>query len=133
MNISEGQYFNLTPPDRAERVAYFMWRIMEFGKSEAEKGISDETITNIIQRNWFKLYNRWRHEDDKVRRFADLTDAMVALETLKELHKANRLDLISDVAQYRGEYAKACDAEYGIIRPDSFGYGGNIPSKVKIV
>lgn len=133
MKISNEQYFNLTPPDRAERIAYFMWRIMEYGKSEAEKGIKDEVVTNIIQKGWFRLYNLWRHQDAKIRRFADLTDAMVALETLKELHAANRLDLISDVAQYRGEYARMVDKEYGIIRPDSFGYGGNIPTKFKTV
>jgi len=133
MNVSEEQYFNLTPPDRAERIAYFMWRIMEYGKSEVDKGIADNVVTDIIQRGWFKLYNRWRLEDEKIRRFADLTDATTALETLKELHKFNRLDLISDVAQYRGEYAKLVDKQYGIIRSDSFGYGGNTPTKIKII
>jgi len=133
MNVSEEQYFNLTPPDRAERIAYFMWRIMEYGKSEVDKGIADNVVTDIIQRGWFKLYNRWRLEDEKIRRFADLTDATTALETLKELHKFNRLDLISDVAQYTGEYAKLVDKKYGIIRGDAFNLGGNTPSNIRFI
>jgi len=133
VKITEHQYFNLTPPDRAERIAYFMWRIMEYGKREVDKGVADNVVTDIIQRWWFKLYNRWKHEDEKIRRFADLTDSRTALETLKELHKFNRLDLISDVAQYTGEYAKLVDKELGIIRSDCFNLGGNTPSNIKIV
>ena len=133
MKISNEQYFNLVPEDRAECIAYFMWRIMEYGKTEVEKGIADDVVTNIIQRNWFKLYTRWKTEDPKIKRFSNLTDVMIALETLKELHAANRLDLIGDIAQYRGEYARMVDKEYDIKRPDSFGYGGNIPSRFKTV
>ena len=133
LKLTPNEFMNLTPPDRAERVAYFMWRIMEYGKSEAEKGIKDEIVTNIIQKGWFRLYNLWRHQDEKIRRFADLTDAMIALETLKELHAANRLDLISDVAQYSGQYRQLVDKEYGIIRGDAFNYGSNIPTQIKFV
>jgi len=133
MKLNHNEFLNLTPPDRPERVAYLMWKYMQYGAEEAAKGIKDEVVTGIIQKNWYKLYNVFCSKDDKVRRFRDLTDAKIALDALKELHNANRLDLIEPIAQYSGEYQKMVDKEYGIIRPDSFGYGGNIPSRVKTI
>ena len=133
MLITENEFLNITPPDRAERVAYVMYRYLEWGKQEAESGIADNVVTDIIQRWWFKRYNIWRHQDSKVQRFHELTDSRFALEAMKELHKVNRLDLLSDIAQYSGEYQKLVDAELGIKRPDAFNYGSNIPSKIRLL
>ena len=133
MKLNHNEFLNLTPPDRPERVAYLMWKYMEYGREEASKGIADDVVTGIIQRNWYKLYNVFCSKDSKVRRFRDLTDAKIALDALKELHKANRLDLISDIAQYSGQYRQLVDKEYGIIRGDAFNYGSNIPSQIKIL
>ena len=133
MKLNPNEFMNLTPPDRAERVAYLMWCYMEYGRAEAENGITDDVVTNIIQRNWYKLYNQFCQKDGKVRRFRDLTDAKIALDALKELHKANRLDLMSDIAQYSGQYSQLVDKEYGIIRPDAFNRGSNIPTHIKFV
>lgn len=131
MLITNDEFLNLTPPDRAERVAYVMYRFMSYGAQESAKGIKDETVTDIIHRNWFKLYSRWRHEDSKVARFADLTDAKIALEVMRDIHKANRLDLLEPIAQYSGEYQKMIDKEFNIVRGDAFGYGANTPLRVK--
>jgi hypothetical protein len=133
MKLNHNEFLNLTPPDRPERVAYLMWKYMGYGAEEASKGIADDVVTGIIQRNWYKLYNVFCQKDSKVRRFRDLTDAKIALDALKELHKANRLDLISDIAQYSGQYRQMVDKEYGIIRGDAFNYGSNIPSQIKFV
>lgn len=133
MKLNHNEFLNLTPPDRHERVGYVMYRFMSYGAEESAKGISDETVTNIIQKNWFKLYSRWKNEDGKVRRFADLTDAKIALEAMKEIHKVNRLDLLEPIAQYSGEYAKLVDKEYGIIRGDAFNLGGNTPSNIRFI
>jgi len=133
MLITNDEFLLLTPPDRAERVAYLMWRYMEWGKQEAENGIADEVVTNILQKNWHKRYSIWRHQDSKVQRFHELTDSRLALDAMKELHKANRLDLLSDIAQYTGQYQKLVDAEFNIIRGDAFNYGSNIPTRIKFV
>jgi len=133
MLITNDEFLNLTPPDRAERVAYLMWRYMEWGKQEAESGIKDEVVTDILQKNWHKKYNVWRGQDSKVQRFRELTDSKIALDVMKELHKANRLDLLSDIANYTGEYAKMVDKEFNIIRGDAFNYGSNIPTQIKFV
>jgi hypothetical protein len=60
---------------------------------------------------------------------------MIALETLKELHGAGRLDLIVNVAQYSGQYQQMVDKQYGIIRSDAFNYGSNTPtiSNIKFI
>lgn len=133
MKLNHNEFLNLTPPDRNERVAYVMFRYMSYGAEEAAKGIKDEVVTDIIQRGWFRLYNLWKGQDGKVRRFADLTDAKIALEAMKEIHKANRLDLLEPIAQYSGQYQQMVDKEYGIIRGDAFGYGGNTPINIKLV
>jgi len=113
LKLSPNEFMNLTPPDRAERVAYLMWKYMQYGREEAEKGIADNVVTDIIQRNWHKLYSVFCQKDGKVRRFRDLTDAKLALDALKELHNAGRLDLINDIAQYSGQYRQLVDKEYG--------------------
>ena len=128
MKLNHNEFLNLIPPDRPERVAYLMWKYMEYGREEVSKGIKDEVVTGIIQRNLYKLYNVFFQKDGKVRRFRDLTDAKIALDALKELHKANRLDLIQSIAQYSGQYQQIVDKQYGIIRPDSFNMGSNIPT-----
>ena len=133
MKLNHNEFLLLTPPDRAERVSYVMYRYLNYGAEEKIKGISDETVNNILRRQWYKLYNRWRLEDGKIRRFAELTDAKIALDTMFEIHQAGRLDLLSDIAQYTGEYAKLVDKEYGIIRPDAFNRGSNIPTQIRFV
>jgi len=133
MNVSEEQYFNLTPKDRVERVSYVMYRFMSYGADEKAKGMSDETINNILRRQWYKLYDRWKLEDEKISRFDELTDAKIALETMLEIHQAGRLDLLSHIAQYTGEYAKLVDKKYGIIRGDAFNLGANTPSNIKFI
>jgi len=133
LKLTPNEFMNLTPPDRVERVGYVMYRFMEYGAEEKAKGIKDEVVTDIIQRWWYKKYSVWRHQDSKVQRFHELTDSRLALDVMKELHKANRLDLLSDVANYTGEYAKMVDAEFNIVRGDAFGYGANTPLRVKTI
>ena len=133
MLITENEFLLITPPDRPERVGYVMYRYLEWGKQEAESGIADDVVTNILQKWWHRRYNIWRHQDSKVQRFHELTDSRFALDAMKEIHKVNRLDLLSDIANYKGPYAKLVDAELGIIRPDAFNYGSNIPSQIKFI
>ncbi len=105
---------NLTPNNRNELVAYVAYKFIKEASAEVERGVSDKTATDIIKRNYFKLYDKWRRSDTMVKQFHDLEDSKLALDVVKDLVTMNHLELLDEVANFTGTYRTMALNELGI-------------------
>jgi hypothetical protein len=129
---------NLTPNNRNELVAYIAYKYIKEASAEVERGVSDKTATNIITRNYFKLYDKWRKTDTMVKQFHDLEDSKLALDVIKDLVTMNHLELLDEVANFTGTYKTMVLNELGITElktPNAFDavYGDGTTNNIRII
>ena len=129
---------NLIPNNRNELVAYIAYKYIKEASAEVERGVSDKTATDIIKRNYFKLYNQWKLKDDMVKQFHDLEDSKLALDVIKDLVTMNHLDLLDEVASFKGTYKTMVLNELGITEvktPNAFDsiYGDGTTNNIRII